>query len=93
MTLAFDATMSHADSADSRPVPHEAIARRAFEIYCERSSHDGRDLDDWLQAEREHGEASAPGLSVRLRIKADRRRHRGSLPFFDRRRPDTLQAI
>ena len=29
------------------------IARRAHEIYEARGGHDGRDLDDWLQAERE----------------------------------------
>jgi hypothetical protein len=31
---------------------HE-IRRRAFEIYLERGSEPGRDLEDWLQAERE----------------------------------------
>jgi hypothetical protein len=30
-----------------------AIARRAYEIYCDRGCEDGRDMDDWLQAERE----------------------------------------
>lgn len=29
------------------------IARRAFEIYCERGGLDGNDVQDWLQAERE----------------------------------------
>ena len=29
------------------------IARRAFEIYCERGSNHGHDVDDWLRAERE----------------------------------------
>ncbi len=29
------------------------IARRAFEIYCDRGCLDGHDLDDWLMAERE----------------------------------------
>jgi hypothetical protein len=31
----------------------EKIRRRAFEIYLERGSEPGRDLEDWLQAERE----------------------------------------
>jgi hypothetical protein len=31
----------------------EQIAQRAFEIHLERGGIDGRDLDDWLQAERE----------------------------------------
>jgi len=29
------------------------IARRAHEIYEARGGQDGKDLDDWLQAERE----------------------------------------
>lgn len=29
------------------------IARRAFELYCERGCQDGRDVEDWLQAEHE----------------------------------------
>jgi hypothetical protein len=31
----------------------EQIAQRAFEIHLERGGNHGRDLDDWLQAERE----------------------------------------
>jgi hypothetical protein len=31
----------------------EEIRRRAYEIYVERGEQSGRDLDDWLQAERE----------------------------------------
>ena len=31
----------------------EDIRRRAYEIYLERGEQPGRDLDDWLQAERE----------------------------------------
>jgi hypothetical protein len=34
-------------------VAESDIARRAFEIYCERGRQDGHDVDDWLQAERE----------------------------------------
>jgi hypothetical protein len=32
---------------------HEHIAIRAYEIYISRGAEHGRDLDDWLQAERE----------------------------------------
>ena len=32
---------------------HEEIRSRAFEIYLERGGQPGRELDDWLQAERE----------------------------------------
>ena len=31
----------------------EDIRRRAYEIYLERGGQPGRELDDWLQAERE----------------------------------------
>ena len=31
----------------------EGIRRRAYEIYLERGEQPGRDLDDWVQAERE----------------------------------------
>ena len=34
------------------------IARRAFELYCDRGRQDGRDIDDWLSAERELRHAS-----------------------------------
>jgi hypothetical protein len=34
------------------------IARRAFELYCERGREDGHDVDDWLNAERELRDAS-----------------------------------
>ena len=33
--------------------PDEEIRRRACEIYLERGEQPGRELDDWLQAERE----------------------------------------
>ena len=33
--------------------PDEEIRRRAYEIYLERGEQPGRELDDWLQAERE----------------------------------------
>ena len=31
----------------------EEIRRRAYEIYLERGKQSGREMDDWLQAERE----------------------------------------
>ena len=43
--------MSKAVETDSM-LEHE-IRRRAFEIYLEHGSEPGRDLEDWLQAERE----------------------------------------
>lgn len=29
------------------------IARRAFDLYCDRGCEDGHDVDDWLIADRE----------------------------------------
>jgi hypothetical protein len=40
-----------AEAASSRL--EERIARRAYEIYVERGRETGRELDHWLQAERE----------------------------------------
>ncbi|MCC7415658.1 MAG: DUF2934 domain-containing protein [Acidobacteria bacterium] len=31
----------------------DAVARRAYELYLERGGDHGRDIDDWLRAERE----------------------------------------
>lgn len=33
--------------------PEETIRVRAYEIYLERGSHDGLDVEDWLRAEIE----------------------------------------
>lgn len=35
------------------------IAKRAFELYCERGCQDGHDVEDWLQAERELHETAS----------------------------------
>jgi len=32
---------------------HAGVARRAFELFCERGGEHGQDVDDWLQAEYE----------------------------------------
>ncbi len=34
-------------------VPHEEIARRAYQLFVERGGAHGHDVDDWFQAERE----------------------------------------
>lgn len=44
--------------AIASPVTEGDIARRAFELYCEREREDGHDVDDWLHAERELRDAS-----------------------------------
>ncbi len=35
------------------PAVEENIRRRAYELYEQRGRSEGRDLDDWLQAEAE----------------------------------------
>jgi hypothetical protein len=42
------------------------IARRAFELYCERGGQHGRDIEDWLRAETEL-RATLQSASPRLR--------------------------
>ena len=34
-------------------VDRDRVAARAYELYLRRGGGDGRDLDDWLEAERE----------------------------------------
>jgi hypothetical protein len=54
--LGFDASaiQSHSDDTSMHRAPNcEDIRRRAYEVYLERGSLPGNELDDWLQAERE----------------------------------------
>jgi hypothetical protein len=39
--------------------PSEAIAKRAYELYLQRGSESGHELDDWLEAEAELSRAAA----------------------------------
>jgi hypothetical protein len=50
-------------SSDTRTATAERdrIAERAYQKFVERGGRDGRDLDDWLEAERE----LVPGTSVK----------------------------
>ena len=60
----------------SRPT-HEEIELRAYQMYLERGGEHGRDVEDWLQAEREllrkykrsrnKGGPAETGTSVRRR--------------------------
>lgn len=43
-----------AAGADAGGSPtNDEIAKRAYEIYLHRGSRNGRDLDDWIEAERQ----------------------------------------
>lgn len=37
--------------ATTQPITDADIAARAYEIYLSRGAHDGRDFEDWLEAE------------------------------------------
>jgi Protein of unknown function (DUF2934) len=39
----------------------EAIARRAYELYLSRGASHGRDIDDWLEAERQLSDGNGSG--------------------------------
>lgn len=41
------------EGRQEKSVPEEAIRNRAHEIFQQRGGEPGRDLDDWLEAERE----------------------------------------
>jgi hypothetical protein len=38
---------------ENEALPYEEVARRAYEIYQDRGSEPGLDLDDWFQAEQD----------------------------------------
>ena len=42
-----------AKSNETATPNHDAIAKRAYELYLQRGSVPGHELDDWLQAEAE----------------------------------------
>jgi hypothetical protein len=50
------ATSTQAETAEAsvgNSTRDEEIRRRAYEIYLERGEQPGREIDDWLEAERE----------------------------------------
>jgi hypothetical protein len=52
--MASKAKLGDKSRAEEPDSTHEREIRcRAFEIYLERGGEPGRDLEDWLQAERE----------------------------------------
>ena len=54
-----------AEDTSAKHAPnHDAIRRRAFEIYQKRGGLPGRELEDWLQAENEFETAALFMLAV-----------------------------
>ena len=65
---------SGAETVPTQPsLGNDAIAARADPLFVERGCEHGRELDDWLAAERELALASA-GPVVTARRATDRRR-------------------
>jgi hypothetical protein len=55
----------------NRKLPtEEQIEQRAYELYLERGGEDGRDVDDWVVAERELTELSEQSTSPTPRARA-----------------------
>ena len=46
------------ESERAREDSRERVSARAYEIYLERGSSHGRDVEDWLEAERQVGDSS-----------------------------------
>ena len=58
------------DEGTRGPAPEpDAIARRAYELYCERGCEPGREMDDWLRAEQELRGARSEHRGERLRAR------------------------
>lgn len=57
--LTMPAVESPTTMAIASGVTEGDIARRAFELYCDRGREDGHDVGDWLTAERELRDASS----------------------------------
>ena len=53
-------TTAPATGAPVADISAEAIAQRAFEVYCARGGAPGSELEDWLQAERELKSTASP---------------------------------
>jgi hypothetical protein len=58
LSMPKPAATTDAQSQSSRPT-RAAIAARAFALYCERGGQHGRDVEDWLRAERELQQAAS----------------------------------
>jgi len=58
------------DAALSDTDIHERIAHKAYELYLQRGSEHGYDLDDWLTAECSVQEALLPTPATKPKSKA-----------------------
>jgi hypothetical protein len=58
--IAAESAQIYPDTFDSPPTAEE-IAVEAYYIFCERGCTGGRDIDDWLEAERRLGARRSQG--------------------------------
>ena len=55
-----------------RELSTEEIARRAHELHVQRGGEHGRDVEDWLRAERELSDEPVPGPAKARAAQASR---------------------
>ena len=48
-------TIKEAAVIEHKEIPREEIAQRAYELYVQRGEDTGRDVEDWIRAEKELG--------------------------------------
>ena len=48
------------NTQDHRPPTKDEVAQRAYELFLSRGRTDGRNVEDWLEAERQLKEKSRP---------------------------------
>ena len=76
-------------SSETATLESDAIAKRAYELYLQRGSVPGYELDDWLQAEAELSSAAAtPPMSPSAPPRFNRW-CAGAPPAASRNRPRT----
>jgi len=57
-------TPPHIQQFQTHAELQEQVSRRAYELYEARGREDGRDVDDWLQAESELAQQQAKALAA-----------------------------
>ena len=71
-------------SNDPSPL-NEAIAKRAYELYLQRGSVSGHELDDWLEAEAELSRSEEAGQAAPVQPVVRRRSARNESHPSNRR--------
>jgi len=57
---------------DHRVITKDEVAQRAYELFLARGRAEGRDVEDWLEAERQlEAESLAPSIEIEPPIAGD----------------------